>query len=56
MGPVAIFPFLNCQTPELAPLESIHDHNPKYLLTMDFMPLTSYNGIKQMNVLEWLLK
>lgn len=41
---------------ELAPLESIHDHNPKYLLTMDFMPLTSYNGIKQMNVLEWLLK
>lgn len=41
---------------ELAPLESIHDHNPKYLLTMDFMPLVSYNGIKQMNVLEWLLK
>lgn len=41
---------------ELTPLESIHDHNPKYLLTMDFMPLTSYNGIKQMNVLEWLLK
>ena len=41
---------------ELAPLESIHDHNPKYLLTMDFLPLTSYNGIKQMNVLEWLLK
>lgn len=41
---------------ELAPLASIHDHNPKYLLTMDFMPLTSYNGIKQMNVLDWLLK
>lgn len=41
---------------ELAPLESVHDHNPKYLLTMDFTPLTSHNGIKQMNVLEWLLK
>ena len=41
---------------ELASLDSIKDHNPKYLLTMDFMPLTSYNGIKQINVLEWLAK
>ncbi len=41
---------------ELAPLESIRDHNPKYLLTMDFTPLTSHNGIKQWNVLEWLRK
>lgn len=41
---------------ELAPLESIRDHNPKYLLTMDFTPLTSNNGIKQWNVLEWLMK
>lgn len=41
---------------ELAPLESVKDHNPKYLLTMDFVPLTSHNGIKQINVLEWLLK
>lgn len=41
---------------ELAPLEAIKDHNPKYLLTMDYTPLTSYNGIKQINVLEWLLK
>ena len=41
---------------ELAPLESIRDHNPKYLLTMDFTPLTSHNGIKQWNVLEWLMK
>lgn len=39
---------------ELASLDSIKDHNPKYLLTMDFVPLTSYNGIKQINVLEWL--
>jgi predicted AAA+ superfamily ATPase len=41
---------------ELAPLERIRDHNPKYLLTMDFVPLTSHNGIKQYNVLEWLQK
>ena len=40
---------------ELAPLESIRDHNPKYLITMDFVPLTSHNGIKQVNALEWLL-
>jgi len=41
---------------ELAPLENIKDHNPKYLITMDFVPLTSHNGIKQINALEWLLR
>lgn len=41
---------------ELAPLDAINDHNPKYLLTMDFTPLTSHNGIKQINALDWLLK
>ena len=41
---------------ELAPLESIKDHNPKYLITMDFVPFTSHNGIKQINALEWLLQ
>ena len=40
---------------ELAPLEAISDHNPKYLLTMDHTPPTSHNGIKQINVLDWLL-
>lgn len=40
---------------ELASLEAVKDHNPKYLLTMDFVPLTSHNGIKQINVLDWLL-
>lgn len=40
---------------ELRPLESIKDHNAKYLLTMDYTPFTSHNGIKQMNVLDWLL-
>ncbi len=41
---------------ELSCLDAIKDHNPKYLLTMDFTPLTSHNGIKQINVLDWLLK
>jgi predicted AAA+ superfamily ATPase len=41
---------------ELAPLDAISDHNPKYLLTMDYTPLTSHNGIKQINALDWLLK
>lgn len=39
---------------ELKPLDAIRDHNPKYLLTMDYTPLASHNGIKQMNVLGWL--
>lgn len=41
---------------EISALDAIKDHNPKYLLTMDYTPLTSYKGIKQMNVLEWLTK
>ena len=41
---------------ELSPLNAIHDHNPKYLLTRDYEPGISHNGIKQLNVLEWLLE
>jgi uncharacterized protein len=40
---------------ELAPFELIRDHNPKFLLTRDYEPRTSHNGIKQINVLEWLV-
>jgi predicted AAA+ superfamily ATPase len=40
---------------ELAPLNAIRDHNPKFLLTRDYDPPTSHNGIKQLNVLDWLL-
>jgi len=39
---------------ELAPLEAIEDNYPKFLLTMDFGSGEN-NGIKRMNVLEWLL-
>lgn len=42
-------------TRELDPLKNIQDHNPKFLLTMDNEPITSYNGIQQINVLDWLL-
>lgn len=40
---------------ELKPLNNINDHNPKYLLTTDYSPYSSYNGIKQINVFDWLL-
>ena len=40
---------------ELKPLNNINDHNPKFLLTTDFTPYTSHNGIKQINVFDWLL-
>ena len=40
---------------ELAPLNAIRDHNSKFLLTRDYEPATSHNGIRQLNVLEWLL-
>lgn len=28
---------------------------PKYILTMDIDPIADYNGIKKINVLDWLL-
>jgi predicted AAA+ superfamily ATPase len=40
---------------ELAPLNTIKDHNPKFLLTFDYVA-ASYNGIQQINVLDWLLQ
>ncbi len=40
---------------ELRPLDNISNHNPKYLLTTDYTPYTSHNGIKQINVFDWLL-
>lgn len=40
---------------ELKPLNNIKDHNPKFLLTTDYAPYTSFNGIKQINVFDWLL-
>ena len=40
---------------ELAPLKSIKDHNPKWLLTLDEDPDANYDGIHKVNALQWLL-
>lgn len=40
---------------ELSALESVNDHYPKFILTMDVDPEVDYNGIIKMNVLDWLL-
>ena len=40
---------------ELSALESINDHYPKFILTMDIDPEVDYNGIRKINVLDWLL-
>ena len=40
---------------ELASLQSINDHYAKVLLTLDEDPEMSYNGIRQINALDWLL-
>ena len=41
---------------ELNSLKNINDHYPKYILTMDLDPEVDYEGIRKMNVLDWLLK
>jgi len=41
---------------ELAPLQKIPDHHPKFLLTLDdIVPNANHDGIRQINVLDWLL-
>ena len=40
---------------ELASLNAIKDSNPKYLLTMDMDFNPVYNGIRKLNVADWLL-
>jgi hypothetical protein len=39
----------------LAPLQSIGDSNPKYLLTVDRDVNPVYDGIRKLNVLDWML-
>lgn len=41
---------------ELAPLKSISDNFPKYLLTLDNDPVQFHDGIKQEYVLDWLME
>ena len=41
---------------ELAPLQGIPDHHPKLLLTLDEIGAgANYEGIRQQNLIEWLL-
>jgi predicted AAA+ superfamily ATPase len=41
---------------ELEPLRKISDNHPKFLLTLDDLPMNAnYDGIKQYNVLQWLM-
>lgn len=39
---------------EIAPLKKVHDNFPKYILSLDEF-ITSEDGIKQLNVIDWLL-
>jgi predicted AAA+ superfamily ATPase len=41
---------------ELAPLNAIKDSSPKYLLTADYDMNPVYNGIRKLNVADWLLE
>jgi predicted AAA+ superfamily ATPase len=40
---------------ELAPLNAIKDSNPKYLLTTDLDLNPVYNGIRKLNIVDWML-
>lgn len=40
---------------ELAPLKSIRDNHPKFLLTLDNDPPLDHDGINRMNVVDFLL-
>ena len=40
---------------ELSSLEKISDHYQKFILTLDDEPEVNYNGIRKVNVLDWLL-
>ena len=41
---------------ELSALDAIKNHSPKLLITMDNDPPASYNGIRQVYALDWLLE
>lgn len=40
---------------ELAPLQKINDHYPKFILTLDEDPEADYDGIRRINAIDWLL-
>jgi predicted AAA+ superfamily ATPase len=40
---------------EIAPLKMVPDHYPKFILSMDELPM-SEDGIKQVNIVDFLLE
>lgn len=40
---------------ELSPFKALKDNYPKYLITLDNLPLGDYDGIKHIYALDWLL-
>ena len=40
---------------ELRPLQSIKDHYPKFILSLDEDPEANYDGIRKINALDWLI-
>ena len=41
---------------ELKPLRAVHDHYDKVVLSMDHDPITSYEGIRSLNIIDFLLR
>lgn len=41
---------------EMRPLRSIHDNYEKIVLTLDRFSIGNYDGIKVINVIDWLLE
>lgn len=42
---------------ELKPFSKLKDNYPRYLLTLDeFGKNSNYEGVKQINILDWLLR
>ena len=41
---------------ELEPLRKVNDNYPKYILTLDDDLEADYDGIKKLNVIDWLLE
>lgn len=46
----------NTKTRELRPLLAVVDNYPKYILTMDNTPFTDHQGIKIVNIIDFLLE
>lgn len=40
---------------EMRPLKNIQDNYEKFVLTLDRFSLENYDGIKVVNVIDWLL-